>query len=203
MSSENHIFRSLLNDAVYASGQIKVFPAETILLNLQSYIKSIPIVLSGSIKVIKTDEDGQEILLYYIKPGESCIMSFLAGLHNDKSKIKAIVEEDAEVLMIPIEKAGQWIREFPEWTDFIFNLYQKRFEELLEVVNAVAFQKMDTRLMNLLQQKSTLYNTKDILVTHQQLADELGTTREAVSRVLKQLEKSEALVLSRNKISLV
>ena len=203
MSSENNIFSSLLNDAVYASGQIKVFPAETILLNLQSYIKSIPIVLSGSIKVIKTDEEGQEILLYYIKPGESCIMSFLAGLHNDKSKIKAIVEEDAEVLMIPIEKAGQWIREFPEWTDFIFNLYQKRFEELLDVVNAVAFQKMDVRLMNLLQQKSTLYNTKDILVTHQQLADEMGTTREAVSRVLKQLEKSQALVLSRNKISLV
>ena len=105
--------------------------------------------------------------------------------------------------MIPIEKAGQWIREFPEWTDFIFNLYQKRFEELLDVVNAVAFQKMDVRLMNLLQQKSTLYNTKDILVTHQQLADEMGTTREAVSRVLKQLEKSQALVLSRNKISLV
>jgi CRP/FNR family transcriptional regulator len=91
MSSENHIFNSLLNDAVYASGQIKSFPAETILLNLQSYIKSIPFVLSGSIKVIKTDEDGQEILLYYIKPGESCIMSFLAGLHNDTSKIKAIV----------------------------------------------------------------------------------------------------------------
>ena len=203
MNSDNHLFSSLLNDAVYASGQIKVFPAESILLNLQSYIKSIPIVLSGSIKVIKTDEEGQEILLYYIKPGESCIMSFLAGLHNDKSKIKAIVEEDAEVLMIPIEKAGQWIREFPEWTDFIFNLYQKRFEELLDVVNAVAFQKMDVRLMNLLQQKSTLYNTKDILVTHQQLADEMGTTREAVSRVLKQLEKSQALVLSRNKISLV
>jgi len=203
MTSDNHLFSSLLNDAVYASGQIKSFPAETILLNLQSYIKSIPIVLSGSIKVIKTDEDGQEILLYYIKPGESCIMSFLAGLHNDTSKIKAIVEEDAEVLMIPIEKAGQWIREYPEWTDFIFNLYQKRFEELLDVVNAVAFQKMDVRLMNLLQQKSTLFNTKDILVTHQQLADELGTTREAVSRVLKQLEKSQALVLSRNKISLV
>jgi len=203
MSSENHIFKSLLNDAVYASGQIKVFPAETILLNLQSYIKSIPIVLSGSIKVIKTDEEGQEILLYYIKPGESCIMSFLAGLHNDTSKIKAIVEEDAEVLMIPIEKAGQWIREFPEWTDFIFNLYQKRFEELLDVVNAVAFQKMDVRLMNLLQQKASLFHTKEISVTHQQLADELGTTREAVSRVLKQLEKSQALVLSRNKISLV
>ena len=203
MTSDNHLFSSLLNDAVYASGQIKVFPAETILLNLQSYIKSIPIVLSGSIKVIKTDEEGQEILLYYIKPGESCIMSFLAGLHNDTSKIKAIVEEDAEVLMIPIEKAGQWIREFPEWTDFIFNLYQKRFEELLDVVNAVAFQKMDVRLMNLLQQKAMLFHTKEISVTHQQLADELGTTREAVSRVLKQLEKSQALVLSRNKISLL
>lgn len=203
MKADSHLFKSLLNDAVYASGQIKVFPSETVLLNIQSYIKSIPIVLSGSIKVIKTDEDGQEILLYYIKPGESCIMSFLAGLHNDTSKIKAVVEEEAEVLMIPIEKAGQWIREFPEWTDFIFNLYQKRFEELLEVVNAVAFQKMDTRLMNLLQQKATLFNTNDISVTHQQLADELGTTREAVSRVLKQMEKSGVLALSRNKISLV
>jgi CRP/FNR family transcriptional regulator len=203
MNSDKHLFKSLLNEAVYASGQIMHFPADKVILNIQSYIKSIPIVLSGSIKVIKTDEDGQEILLYYIKPGESCIMSFLAGLHNDTSKIKAIVEEEAEVLMIPIDKAGQWIREFPEWTDFIFTLYQKRFEELLDVVNAVAFQKLDARLLNLLRQKSELFQSKDISVTHQQLADELGTTREAVSRVLKQIEKSKQIKLSRNKISLV
>ncbi len=141
MPANEPLFRSLLNKAVYESGQVKKFPAETVILNLNSYIKSIPIVLSGSIKVIRTDDDGKEILLYYIKPGESCIMSFLAGLHNDTSKIKAIVEEDAELLLIPVDKASDWIREFPEWSDFIFSLYQKRFEELLEVVSEILRQK--------------------------------------------------------------
>jgi len=202
MDTEKNLFHSLLNEEVYQTGQIKSFPAGTVILNINAYIKSIPIVLSGSIKVIKTDKDGQEILLYYIKPGESCIMSFLAGIHNDTSKIKAIVEEDAEILLIPVNKASDWIKQFPEWTDFIFNLYQKRFEELLEVVNAVAFQKLDARLLQLLQQKSSLFHSKEIQVTHQQLADELGTTREAVSRILKQMENSNLISLSRNRISL-
>lgn len=203
MAPTENLFHTLLNKEVYASGQIKSFPADTVILNINAYIKSLPIVLSGSIKVIRTDEDGREILLYYIKAGESCIMSFLAGIHNDTSKIKAIVEEDAEVLLIPVNKASEWIKEFPEWTDFIFSLYQKRFEELLEVVNAVAFQKVDARLLHLLKQKSSLFQTKEITVTHQQLADELGITREAVSRVLKQMENDKLISLGRNKISLM
>ncbi len=203
MTSTENIFHTLLKKEVFASGQIKSFPADTVIVNLNSYIKSIPIVLSGSIKVIRTDEDGREILLYYIKAGESCIMSFLAGIHNDTSKIKAIVEEEAEVLLIPVNKASEWIKEFPEWTDFIFALYQKRFEELLEVVNAVAFQKVDARLLHLLKQKSSLFQSKEITVTHQQLAHELGITREAVSRVLKQMENDKLISLGRNKISLM
>lgn len=168
-----------------------------------SYVKSLPIVISGSIKVIQMDKEGNEILLYYIKPGESCIMSFLAGLHGDTSKIMAVVEEDVEVLLIPVAKASEWIQKFPEWSDFIFTLYQKRFEELLEVVNAVAFQKVDSRLLQLLLQKAALFRTKELAITHQQLANELGITREAVSRVLKQMEKEKMIVLSRNKISLL
>jgi len=203
MTQPENLFHTLLNKEVYASGQVKSFPAGTLFLNINAYIKSIPIVLSGSIKVIRTDEEGKEILLYYIKPGESCIMSFLAGIHNDTSKIKAVVEEDAEVLLIPVSKASEWIREFPEWTDFIFALYQKRFEELLEVVNAVAFQKADARLLHLLRQKSSLFQSNEIAVTHQQLADELGITREAVSRVLKQMENEKLIALSRNKIVLM
>lgn len=203
MTTKENLFHTLLNKEVYQSGQVKSFPAGTVILNFNAYIKSIPIVLSGSMKVIRTDEDGKEILLYYIKPGESCIMSFLAGIHNDTSKIKAIIEEDAEVLLIPVNKASEWIKEFPEWTDFIFNLYQKRFEELLEVVNAVAFQKLDIRLLHLLNQKSALYQSKEIAVTHKQLADELGITREAVSRVLKQMENERLISLMRNKIVLM
>jgi CRP/FNR family transcriptional regulator len=203
METKENIFHSLLNEEVYASGQVKFFPADTVILNANAYIKSIPIVLSGSIKVFRTDDDGKEILLYYIKAGESCIMSFLAGINNNTSKIKAIVEEDAEILLVPVNKASEWIKQFPEWTDFIFNLYQKRFEELLEVVNAVAFQKVDARLLHLLNQKSSLFQSKEITVTHQQLADDLGITREAVSRVLKQMENDKLIHLGRNKISLM
>ncbi len=203
MITAENIFQTLLKKEVDESGQIRSFPAGTVIVNFNAYISSIPIILSGSIKVIRTDEDGREILLYYIKPGESCIMSFLAGMHNDTSKIKAIVEEDVELLLIPIDKAKQWIKEFPEWTDFIFNLYQKRFEELLEVVNSIAFQKADVRLMNLLNQKSKLFNSKEIKVTHQQLADETGLSREAVSRVLKQMENEGLVAITRNKIMLM
>lgn len=103
----------------------------------------------------------------------------------------------------PVSKASEWINEFPEWTDFIFSLYQKRFEELLDVVNALAFQKVDARLLHLLRQKSALFQSIEIKVTHQQLANELGITREAVSRVLKQMEKDQLISLSRNKIFLL
>ena len=197
------IFHSDLVKEIEDSGNLKQFSAGDVIVNMDSYIKHIPVVISGSMKVIRTEEDGREILLYYLTPGESCIVSILAGMKNETSKIKAIVEEDAEIMLIPADKAKEWVGKYPEWTDFIFNLYQKRFEELLEVVNSVAFQKIDTRLLHLIKQKTQLYQSKEISVTHQQLADELGITREATSRVLKQMEKENLLILSRNKIELL
>ena len=184
-------------------GQMRSLPPDTVMMNEDDYINAIPIVLKGSIKVMRTDEDGREILLYYIKPGESCVMSFLGATCNERSKIKAVVEDTAEVLMIPISKATELVRTVPGWVDFIFQLYNRRFEELLEVVNAIAFQKMDDRLWDLLQTKSKLIQSKEITTTHQQLADELGTAREVISRLLKQLEKSKKVELGRNKITLL
>jgi|LNFM01.2.fsa_nt_gb CRP/FNR family transcriptional regulator, anaerobic regulatory protein len=203
MSATDSLFQSLLKDEVSTYGQLKKFTAGSVIQQEDSYIKAIPLVLNGSLKVMRTDVDGHEILLYYITPGESCIMSFLGGIHNETSKVKAIVEEDAEILFIPVEKASEWVKKFPEWSDFIFRLYHKRFEELLTAVNAIAFQKLDTRLLQLLKQKSELYQSKEIKVTHQQLADELGTAREAVSRVMKQMENEGLVQLSRNKITLL
>ena len=197
------IFQSDLVKEIEESGNLKHFAAGEVIVNMDSYIKNIPVVVSGSIKVIRTEEDGREILLYYLTPGESCIVSILAGMKNETSKIKAIVEEDAELMLIPADKAKEWVKNYPDWTDFIFNLYQKRFEELLDVVNSVAFQKIDTRLLHLIKQKTQLYQSKEISVTHQQLADELGITREATSRVLKQMEKENLVILSRNKIELL
>ncbi len=174
-----------------------------IILNENSNIYAIPIVIKGSIKVIRTDEDGREILLYYIKAGESCIMSFLGGMHQETSKVKAEVEEDAEILFLPMDKVVLFIKEYPQWLDYIFKLYHKRFEELLEIVNAIAFKKVDERLLKLLKKKKELSGSKIINTTHEQLANELGTARVVVSRLLKQLEENGMLELSRNKITLL
>ena len=196
------LFGAILEEELRANSQLKTLPAETVMMQSNSYIRSIPVVLSGSMRVMREDEDGREILLYYIKPGESCIMSFLAGIHEDTSKVKLVVEEDSEVLMLPIAKASEWIKIYPEWADFIFKLYHKRFEELLDVINAVAFQKLDDRIVTLLKRKASVYGSNEFSITHQQLAEELGTTREVISRLLKQMEKQELITLSRNKIIL-
>src|SRR5690554_1325446 len=178
----------------------KTYEAGDIILNENAHIRSIPIVTKGTLKVIRTEEDGREILLYYIKAGESCIMSFLGGMHQETSKVKAEVEEDAEILFLPIEKVSLFIKEYPQWLDYIFKMYHKRFEELLEIVNAIAFKKVDERLLDLLEKKSEVMDTDIIQITHEQLANELGTARVVVSRLLKQLEENGRVKLGRNKI---
>jgi CRP/FNR family transcriptional regulator len=193
----------LIRQKLYEFGFAKTFSEGDIILNDNSYIKAIPIVTNGSIRVMRTDEDGREILLYYIKAGESCIMSFLGGLHQDTSKIKAVAEEETEVLFIPIDKISFLIKEFPEWLDYIFRLYHKRFEELLEVVNAVAFKKMDERLINFIKKKCEMTQKQTLFITHEQIANELGTARVVVSRLLKQMEENGYVKLGRNKITLM
>lgn len=181
----------------------KMYREGEVILDENSSIRAIPIVTKGTLKVMRTEEDGREILLYYIKAGESCIMSFLGGMHDEKSKVKAEVEEDAEILFLPMEKVSLFIKEYPEWLDYIFRLYHKRFEELLEIINAIAFKKMDERLLNLLHKKEELSGSKIFSITHEQLANELGTARVVVSRLLKQLEENGNLKLGRNKITLM
>lgn len=180
----------------------KTFEENEVILRESSYIKAIPIVLQGSLRVMRTEEDGRELLLYYIKAGESCIMSFLGGIHDDTSKINAVAEEKTELLLIPIDKISLLVKDFPEWLDYIFKLYHKRFEELLEVVDAIAFKKLDERIMDFVKNKAKLTNSKVINLTHEQIANELGSARVVVSRLLKQLESEGVVELGRNKITL-
>ena len=188
---------------LYEHGIQKNYSAGEIILNDNANIRSIPIVIKGIAKVMRTDEEGKEILLYYLKAGESCIMSFLGGMHHEVSKVKVIAEEDTEILFLPTEKVSFFLKEFPQWLDYIFMLYNKRFEELLEVVNAVAFKKMDERLLNLIKRKCEHTQNETLNVTHEQLANELGTVRVVVSRLLKQMENEGLVQLGRNKIKLV
>ncbi len=194
---------SPLISSIKKYGEIKSFQKNDVIMNDRSYIRSIPIVVKGSIKVMQIDEELRELFLYYIKPGETCIMSFLGGIHNQQSPIKAIAETDCEVLLIPTENATQLIREFPEWVEYIFKVYHKRFEELLEVVNEVSFKKMDERLMQFLERKADVSDKRILNITHEEIANELGSSRVVISRLLKQLEKEELIKLGRNKITLM
>ncbi|MCD0477374.1 Crp/Fnr family transcriptional regulator [Chryseobacterium sp. LC2016-29] len=206
---ENSVLSSEFNSSpelvekLYLNGNKKAYKEGDIILDENSSIRAIPIVMKGMIKVIRTEEDGREILLYYIQAGESCIMSFLGGMHNEKSIVKAEVEEDTEILFLPVDKVSLFIKEYPEWLDYIFRLYHKRFEELLDIINAIAFKKVDERLLNLLIKKTEISQSKTIITTHEQLANELGTARVVVSRLLKQLEDTSKLKLGRNKITLL
>lgn len=184
-------------------GVIKEFATGDIVLDEEAYIRSIPLVTKGIIKVLRTEEDGREILLYYIKAGESCVMSLSGGLQGSFSKVRVEVEEDATILFLPAEKIPDLIKNHPEWLDYIFKLYHKRFEELLNMVNEISFKKIDERLLSLLKKKQLLINEKIIPTTHEQLANELGTSRVVVSRVLKTMEEDGKLLLGRNKIEIL
>jgi CRP/FNR family transcriptional regulator len=188
---------------IQQDGFSKTFPAGEVILKEESYIRAVPMVITGVIQVLRTDDEGREILLYEIRPGESCIMSFLGGLHHETSKVRAVAAEDTEVIFIPADKISQVLKESPQMLDYVFRLYHKRFEELLEMVNAVAFKKVDQRLMALLLKKAAQNQLNEIQITHEKLANELGTARVVVSRLLKQFEAAGKVALGRNRITVL
>lgn len=191
-----------LQSELLESGIVKRYSEGDVIISEGSFIRSIPIVLEGNIKVIRLDGEGREILLYYIGKFESCIMSFLAGSCNCSSGIKAVAEDDVKVLMIPFEKALELMKNNVSWSEFVFNLYQKRFDELLNVINSIAFKKTDSRLIDYLNKKSSVLDSKKLSITHEEIANDLGTSRVVISRLLKQLENDRVLSLARNLIIL-
>lgn len=191
-----------LKTAISSKGKLVEVPAGTVILDEGKYVKTVPLLLSGLAKVVQVQE-GREILLYYIYPNESCIMSIHCGLNDLKSTVRAIVEEDSVAVLLPAFEIGNWQRLYPSFNQFIIDLYQKRFHNVLEAFNALAFQKLDDRILALLQQKSEALKSNQIHTTHQELSDELGTARETVSRILKKLEEDEKLKLHRGWITLL
>ena len=144
MQTDHSLLRKLADE-----NDVKILPAGSVVLNFQAYVKSIPVVLRGHIKVVGEDENGNEFLLYYIRPGESCVMAILGALTGTSSKIKAITIEETEIIFIRPEKAARLVKEHPAWAEYIFKLYQNRFEELLQLVSNVQFKKTDDRIVDL------------------------------------------------------
>jgi CRP/FNR family transcriptional regulator, anaerobic regulatory protein len=194
---------SVLKQEFADIGTLKTFKKGDTIVQDGTYIKSIPIILRGSLKVVQEDDEGREFLLYYLSEGESCIMSILGGLNNEPSKVSVIAEKDTDILLIPIQNAAIWVKKYPAWSEYIFKLYQKRFEEMLSIVKRVSTKSLTERLTELLLVKSKLAQSKTLSITHQQLADELGSARVVVSRLLKQMEHAGKIALSRNAITIL
>lgn len=202
-TSVQDIFKeSSLRKEIEKYAQQAEFPPDTVLLKTGQYVKLLPIVLQGTIKVVREDEAGNELLLYYIKPGESCAMSFSAYMNDRTSEVKALTTKNTEVLLIPAQYIQEWMRLYPSWQAFALQLYNQRFEELLGTIEDIAFRKMDERLIKYLEQKAKVLGKNELSNTHQEIANDLGTSREVISRLLKQLEKRGNIQLSRNSLKI-
>lgn len=189
-----------LLDRLLEKGQLSTFEPGKTLMEPGQFVKAVPLVLEGSIKIMRTDEEGKELFLYYLETGETCALSLTCCSASRPSEIKAVVEERVTVLFVPIQVHEQLVDEFRQWKDFVSSTYQNRFQELLIALDAVAFKRMDERLMRYLVTKMKQLKTNELHSTHQEIANELGTAREVISRLLKQLEKKKWIELGRNVI---
>ena len=194
---------SLLVDEITKYGSIHHFIKDTVILKEDSFVKVIPLVVSGLIKIYKEEENGNEVLLYYIKPGETCIVSVITGEKNEKVNVKGVVEEDVDVILLPKNKLYELRKNFPQWNLFIYNSFNDKFDEVIDMVKVLTFSNKEKRLFDFLIKKANLNETKTVYKSHQEIANELGSSREVISRLLKKLEKNGKVILSLKKIKIV
>jgi CRP/FNR family transcriptional regulator len=166
-------------------------------------LKMMPLVLKGNIKVLKRDDDGKEILLYYLSANDSCSMAYSCCMESKLSEIKAIAEDEVTLIAIPHSKLDEWLCKYPSWKAYIMQSFNARFLELLKTVESIAFKKLDERLINYLNEKRKITGSAVIKVSHYQIADELATSRVVISRLLKQLENDKKVILYRNELKLM
>lgn len=196
-------FPKALSQEIESISLIKKFDKETIILKENSYVKAIPLLISGLIKIYKEDESGNEVLLYYIEPGESCIMSIMAAEKNEKVMVKGIIEEQAQLVLIPVNKLSQLRKSFPQWNLYVYDLFSNKFEEVIEMIKVLTFSNKEKRLEDYLLKESAIKNTTELHHSHQEIAKELGSSREVISRLLKKLENDGKIELSQRHIKIL
>ncbi len=196
-------FEPALVTEMYQFGVITNYKEGDVIMDYGKYIRMMPMVLQGTIKVYRMDEDGNEILLYYLSSTESCSMAYSCCVEAKKSEVKAIAEDDVELLAIPHIKLDEWLCKYPSWKNYIMRSFNIRFLELLKSIESIAFHKLDERLIAYLKEKQRLTGSSVIKASHYLIADELATSRVVISRLLKQLENDKKIILYRNEIKLM
>lgn len=196
-------FERELRDEIARYGSLRTFAAKEQIIDTGQPILSIPLIYNGNVKIYREDEDGHELFLYYLEPGDACAISMICSTRERMSLIKALALEDTEALMIPIEHMDQWMQRYSTWYHFVLETYQLRMDELLRTIDDIAFKKLDDRLLEYLRKNAESQNSWELHTNHQTIATELNTSREVVSRLLKKLEQKGVLELSRNHIKII
>ena len=198
-----YIFEESLLEEIASVATYKEFKADDYLIEIGDYIKMMPLLLNGAIKILREDDNGDELLLYFLERGDTCAMTLTCCMGQSKSKIRAIAETNGSLLMIPVEKMEEWLTKYKTWRNFVFDSYNIRLKEMLEAIDTLAFMNLDERLYKYLTDKAKVLGDTEIHNTHQQIAYELHTSRVVISRLLKSLELQGKIKLHRNKIEVL
>ncbi|MCV9926421.1 Crp/Fnr family transcriptional regulator [Flavobacterium sp. LS1R49] len=196
-------FSNELISAIESNASMQNFEAGTILMRTGQYIKNTVLITKGKIKIYREGEDGGEFFMYYLQPGQACAISMICATKSEKSQIMAKVVEDVSVIMIPLTLMDKWMMEHRSWYEFVIETYRSRFEEVLEVVDSIAFRSMDERLEFYLKRHKDACGCTELKISHQEIATELNTSREVISRLLKKMEQRGLVKLNRNQIELL
>jgi CRP/FNR family transcriptional regulator len=194
------IFEDELIEEIHRVGKLQVIGAGEKIIEIGDYVKMMPLLIEGAIKIMREDKDGDELLLYFLERGDTCAMTLTCCLGQTKSEIRAVAERDTKLIMIPIDKMEEWTSKYKSWRDFVFESYHARLTEMLDTIDTIAFMNMDQRLMKYLQDKAKINQNEVIAATHQQIAYDLHTSRVVISRLLKKLELEGKIKLQRNSI---
>lgn len=199
----SYIFEEALLDEIAKVAIYKEFKADDYLIEIGDYIKTMPLLLTGAIKILREDENGDELLLYFLERGDTCAMTLTCYMGQSRSRIRAIAETDGAMLMIPVEKMEEWLTKYKTWRNFVFDSYNVRLNEMLEAIDTLAFMNLDERLYKYLTDKAKVIGNTEIKNTHQEIAYEMHTSRVVISRLLKALELQGKIKLNRNKIEIL
>ncbi len=184
-------------------GEYRKTPSEATLIESGTYIRSVPLVISGTVKIIRIDEEGNELLLYFLHPGETCAMALSCCIGHTKSQIRAMTETEVEMIVVPVQKIEQWSSKYKSWRDFVMKSYHKQLMDAFETIDIIAFSKLDERLKIFLKNKQEINNKNEIKITHQEIAKNLNSSRVVISRLLKKLENENHIELKHNRIKII
>lgn len=198
-----YLFEQELLKEISEIGILKEFEEGTQIIDTGQYIRSMPLLLEGAIKILREDDNGDELLLYFLEKGDTCAMTLSCCLGNKKSEIKAVTELNTKLIMVPIQKMEEWTGKYKSWRNFVFESYHSRLMEMLSTIDSIAFLKMDERLLKHLKDKVSITKEDTIKNTHQEIAYELHTSRVVISRLLKKLENQGKIELHRNYIKII